>query len=211
MDSAPLPPDTLRPTLPLPDRPSIAVLPFRNMSGDSEQEYFVDGMVEEIIAGLARIRWLFVIARNSSYVYKGKTVDVRQVGRDLGVRYLLEGSVRKAGNRLRVTGELIEAESGRHIWAERYERTLEDIFSLQDDLTTSVVAAIEPSLRQAEVERVKRKRPDHLDTYDLLLRALPDTYPAMPDGARKALPLLESALNLEPDYALAHGYCRMVS
>jgi adenylate cyclase len=206
MDATPSAPDTWRPALPLPDRPSIAVLPFRNISGDPEQEYFVDGMVEEIITGLARIRWLFVIARNSSYVYKGRTVDVRQVGRDLGVRYLLEGSVRKAGNRVRVTGELVEAESGRHIWAERYDRTLEDIFSLQDELTTSVVAAIEPSLRQAEVERVKHKRPDHLDAYDLLLRALPDIYPAMPEGALKALPLLECALNLEPDYALAHGY-----
>jgi adenylate cyclase len=206
VDSAPLAPDTSRPILPLPDRPSIAVLPFRNMSGDPEQEYFVDGMVEEIVTGLARIRWLFVIARNSSYVYKGRTVDVRQVGRDLGVRYLLEGGVRKAGNRLRVTAELVEAESGRHIWAERFDRTLEDIFSLQDELTTSVVAAIEPTLRQAEVERVKRKRPDHLDAYDLLLRALPNIYPAMPNGARKALPLLERALSLQPDYALAHGY-----
>ena len=186
--------------------PSIAVLPFRNMSGDPGQEYFVDGMVQEIIASLGRIRWLLVIARNSSYAYKGKIVDVRQVGRDLDVRYLLEGSVQKEGNRLRVTAELVEAESGRHIWAERYDRTLEDIFSLQDELTTSVVAAIEPSLRQAEVERVKRKRPDHLDAYDLLLRALPNIYPAMPDGARKALPLLERALSLEPDYGLAHGY-----
>jgi adenylate cyclase len=206
VDSARLAPNALRPTLRLPDRPSIAVLPFRNMSGDPEQEYFVDGMVQEIIAGLGRIRWLLVIARNSSYVYKGKTVDVRQVGRDLGVRYLLEGSVQKEGNRLRVTGELVEAESGRHIWAERYDHTLEDVFSLQDELTTSVVAAIEPSLRQPEVERVKRKRPDHLDAYDLLLRALPNIYTAMPDGARRALPLLERALSLEPDYALAHGY-----
>jgi TolB-like protein/class 3 adenylate cyclase len=190
----------------LPERPSVAVLPFQNMSGDAEHEYFVDGMVEDIITGLSRIKWLFVIARNSSFVYKGKSVDVRQVGRDLGVRYILEGSVRKAGNRLRVTGQVVEAETGRHIWAERYDRTLEDVFSLQDELTTSVVAAIEPSLRQAEVERVKRKRPENLDAYDLLLRALPDVYPAMPDRAAKALPLLENALKMEPDYATAHGY-----
>src|SRR6516162_1182470 len=193
-------------TLSLPDRPSIAVLPFQNMSGDPEQEYFVDGMVEDIITGLSRIKWLFVIARNSSFVYKGKSVDVKQAGRELGVRYILEGSMRKASNRVRVNGQVVEAETGRHVWAERYDRTLEDIFALQDELTISVVAAIEPSLRQAEIERVKRKRPDSLDAYDLLLRALPDIYPAMPDRARKALPLLEAALGVEPDYAAAHGF-----
>lgn len=192
--------------LALPDRPSIAVLPFANMSGDAEQDYFCDGMVEDIITGLARLKWLFVIARNSSFVYKGKSVDVKQVGRELGVRYVLEGSARKAANRVRVTGQVVEAETGRHVWAERYDRTLDDIFALQDELTTSVVAAIEPSLRQAEVERVKRKRPDNLDSYDLVLRAIPDVYPAMPDRAAKALPLLESALSLEPDYAAAHGF-----
>jgi adenylate cyclase len=194
------------PTLPLPDKPSIAVLPFQNMSGDPDQEYFVDGMVEDIITGLSRIKWMFVIARNSSFVYKGKSVDVKQVGRDLGVRYILEGSVRKASNRVRVTGQVVEAETGRHVWAERYDRTLEDIFALQDELTISVVAAIEPSLRQAEIERVKRKRPDNLDAYDLLLRAIPDVYPAMPDRARKALPLLEAAISAEPEYATAHGF-----
>ncbi len=192
--------------LALPDRPSIAVLPFANMSGDAEQDYFCDGMVEDIITGLARLKWLFVIARNSSFVYKGKSVDVKQVGRELGVRYVLEGSVRKASNRVRVTGQVVEAETGRHVWAERYDRTLDDIFALQDELTTSVVAAIEPSLRQAEVERVKRKRPDNLDAYDLVLRAIPDVYSAMPDRAAKALPLLASALSLEPDYAAAHGF-----
>ncbi|QEL26337.1 adenylate/guanylate cyclase domain-containing protein [Bosea sp. F3-2] len=192
--------------LALPDRPSIAVLPFANMSGDAEQDYFCDGMVEDIITGLSRLKWLFVIARNSSFVYKGRSVDVKQVGRDLGVRYVLEGSARKAANRVRVTGQVVEAESGRHVWAERYDRTLDDIFALQDELTTSVVAAIEPSLRQAEVERVKRKRPDNLDAYDLLLRAIPDVYPAMPARAAKALPLLESALSLEPDYAAADGF-----
>jgi adenylate cyclase len=192
--------------LALPDRPSIAVLPFANMSGDAEQEYFSDGMVEDIITGLSRIKWLFVIARNSSFAYKGKSVDVKQVGRELGVRYILEGSVRKAANRVRVTGQVVEAETGRHVWAERYDRTLEDIFALQDELTTSAVAAIEPSLRQAEIERVKRKRPENLDAYDLVLRAMPDVYPAMPDRAARALPLLERAIEIEPDYATAHGF-----
>ena len=157
----------------LPDRPSIAVLPFQNMSGDPEQEYFADGIVEDIITGLSRIKWLFVIARNSSFVYKGRAVDVKQVGRELGVRYVLEGSLRKAGNRVRVTAQLIEAESGAHVWAERYDRALDDIFELQDEMTLSVVGAIEPSLRQAEIERAKRKRPENLDAYDLYLRALP--------------------------------------
>jgi len=189
-----------------PEKPSIAVLPFDNMSGDAEQDYFAEGMVEDIITGLARIKWLFVIARNSSFAYKGKSVDVKQVGRDLGVRYVLEGSVRKAANHVRVTGQLIEADTGRYVWADRYDRTLEDIFTIQDELTMSVVGAIEPSLRQAEIERVKRKRPDSLDAYDLVLRAIPHVYPAMPDGAARALPLLERALVLEPDYALAHGF-----
>src|SRR5206468_11247612 len=184
--------------LSLPDRPSIAVLPFQNMSGDAEQDYFVDGMVEDIITGLSRIKWLFVIARNSSFAYKGKSVDVKQAGRELGVRYVLEGSVRKASSRVRVTGQVVEAETGRHVWAERYDRTLDDVFALQDELTMSVVAAIEPSLRQAEIERVKRKRPDNLDAYDLALRAIPLVYPAMPDGAATALTFLESALEKEP-------------
>ena len=190
----------------VPEKPSIAVLPFDNMSGDAEQDYFADGMVEDIITGLSRIKWLFVIARNSSFAYKGKAIDVKQAGRELGVRYILEGSVRKAANRVRVTAQLIEAETGRHVWADRYDGTLDDIFALQDDLTMSVVAIIEPSLRQAEVERVKRKRPDNLDAYDLVLQALPHVYPAMPDDAVKAMPLLEAALQKEPDYALAHGF-----
>jgi TolB-like protein len=192
--------------LSLPDKPSIAVLPFQNMSGEVDQDYFADGMVEDIITGLARIKWLFVIARNSSFAYKGKSVDVKQVGRELGVRYVLEGSVRRAANRLRVTGQLIEAESGRHVWADRYDRTLDDVFALQDELTMSVVAAIEPSLRQAEVERVKRDRPDSLDAYDLVLQALPHVYPAMPEGAAAALSLLDRALEKEPEYALAQGF-----
>ena len=157
----------------LPGGSSIAVLPFQNMSGDPEQEYFADGMVEDIITGLSRIRWLFVIARNSSFTYKGRAVDVKQVGRELGVRYVLEGSVRKAGKRVRITGQLVEAETGAHLWAERYDRELEDIFALQDEITLSVVGAIEPNLREAEIERVKRKRPDSLDAYDFVLRALP--------------------------------------
>jgi adenylate cyclase len=192
--------------LALPDRPSIAVLPFQNMSGDPDQEYFCDGMVEDIITGLSRIKWLFVIARNSSFVYKGRAVNVKQVGRDLGVRYVLEGSVRKGGNRVRITSQLIEAETGQHVWAERYDRSLDDIFALQDEITLNVVGAIEPSLRQAEIERVKRERPENLGAYDLLLRALPDVYLAMPAEAGKALELLDRALALDPDYALAHGY-----
>jgi adenylate cyclase len=194
------------PELALPDKPSIAVLPFQNMSGDVEQDYFCDGMVEDIITGLSRIRWLFVIARNSSFAYKGKTPDIRQVGRELGVRYVLEGSVRKAAGRVRITTQLIEAEARRHVWAERYDRAIDDIFAVQDDITLSTVAAIEPSLRQAEIERVKRKRPDSLDAYDLVLRALPQVFTLMPDGALKSLPLLARALALEPDYAIALAY-----
>ncbi|TPI76257.1 winged helix-turn-helix domain-containing tetratricopeptide repeat protein [Mesorhizobium sp. B2-8-9] len=190
----------------IPARPSIAVLPFQNMSGDPEQDYFADGMVEDIITGLSRIRWLFVIARNSSFTYKGRAVDVKQVGRELGVRYVLEGSVRKVGSRVRITGQLIEAEDGSHLWAERYDRDLTDVFALQDEITVAVVAAIEPNLRRVEIERVRRKRPDSLDAYDLLLRALPDVYTFMPQGAAKGLPLLDQALAIEPTYALAHGF-----
>src|SRR5437667_12209200 len=156
--------------LALPDKPSIAVLPFSNLSGDPEQEYFADGIVEDIITGLSRIKWLFVIARNSTFAYKGRAVDVVQVGRDLGVRYVLEGGVRRAGSHVRITGQLIEAETGVHLWAERYDRSLDDIFALQDEITMSVVGSIEPNLRRAEIERVKRQRPDSLDAYDLFLR-----------------------------------------
>src|SRR5215475_3531262 len=193
------------PALVLPDKPSVAVLPFQNLSGDPEQEYFADGMVEDIITGLSRIKWLFVIARNSTFTYKGRPVDVKQVGRALGVRYVLEGSVRKAADRVRITGQLIDAATGAHVWAERYDRRLEDIFALQDEITLSVVGAIEPSLRDAEIERVKRTRPDNLDAYDLVLRAIPHVYAAMPDEVGKALPLLESALEFQSDYALARG------
>jgi len=144
---------TETPALALPDKPSIAVLPFQNMSGDPEQEYFADGMVEDIITGLSRIKWLFVIARNSTFTYKGRATDVKQVGRELGVRYVLEGSVRKAADRVRITGQLIDAATGAHVWAQRFDRRLEDIFALQDEITLNVVGAIEPSLRDAEIER----------------------------------------------------------
>jgi len=197
--------DAATPPLALPDRPSIAVLPFANMSGDPEQEYFVDGIVEDIITGLSRIKRLFVIARNSTFTYKGRAVDLKQVGRNLGVRYILEGSLRKAGNRIRLTAQLIEAASGTHVWAERYDRALDDIFAVQDEITLSVVGAIEPSLRKAEVERAKRKRPDSLDAYDLYLRALPHLHASMPGDADKALTFLGQALALQPDYPAAHA------
>ena len=189
----------------LPDKPSIAVLPFQNMSGDTDQDYFADGMVEEIVTGLSRIKWLFVIARNSTFVYKGRSVDIRQVGRELGVRYVLEGSVRKTTGRVRITTQLIDAAKGGHIWAERYDRAVDDIFALQDDITLSTVAAIEPSLWHAEIERAKRKRPENLDAYDLVLRATPLADTGMPEGASQALPFLEKALSIDPEYALAHG------
>src|ERR1700722_4375892 len=195
-----------QPALAPPDKPSLAVMPFTNMSGDPEQEYFADGMVEDIITGLSRIKWLFVIARNSSFIYKGQAVNVGRVGRELGVRYVLEGSVRKAGERVRVSGQLIETETSVHLWAERYDRPLDDVFALQDEITLNVVGAIEPSLREAEIERVKRKRPENLDAYDLVLRALPHVFLPEEAEAAKSMPLLERALTLEPDYAGAHGY-----
>jgi len=172
-----------KPTLALPDKPSIAVLPFQNLSGDPEQEYFADGVVEEIITALSRMRWLFVIARNSSFTYKGRAVDVKQVGRELGVRYVLEGSVRKAGSRVRITGQLIDAATGAHLWADRFEGALEDIFDLQDQVTASVVGKIEPKLEQAEIERAKRKPTENLDAYDYYLRG----WPASISGPAKAM------------------------
>jgi TolB-like protein/tetratricopeptide (TPR) repeat protein len=195
--------------LSLPDKPSIAVLPFSNLSGDPEQDYFADGMVDDIITGLARINWLFVIARNSTFTYKGRAVDVKQVGHELGVRYVLEGSVRKVGRNVRVTGQMIDASTGAHVWAERYDRSSDDIFALQDEIALSAVGAIAPSVRRAEVDRVKRKRPDSLDAYDLVLRAQPDVDSGMPDQVRRALTLLERAIALEPAYALAHGNAAM--
>jgi Predicted integral membrane protein len=155
---------------PLPEKPSIAVLPFVNLSQDASQDYFIDGVVEDIVSALSRIRWMFVIARNSSFTYKGQAVNITQVGRELGVRYVLEGSMRKAANRVRITGQLIDATTGMHIWAERYEGTLDDIFELQDQISASVVGAIARQLEQAEIDRAKRKPTDNLDAYDCYLR-----------------------------------------
>ncbi|CDX39746.1 Adenylate cyclase [Mesorhizobium plurifarium] len=193
----------------LPEKPSVAVLPFSNLSGDPQQEYFADGMVDDIITGLARIKWLFVIARNSTLSYKGRAVDVKQVGRELGVRYVLEGSVRKAGGSVRVTAQVIDASTGAHVWAERYDRDSEDIFALQDEIALAAVGAIAPSVRKAEIERVKRKRPDSLDAYDLVLQAQPDVDSGMPKQVTRALVLLDRAIALEPTYALAHGNAAM--
>ncbi len=191
--------------LPLSDNPSIGVLPFENLSRDPQQEYFAAGIVEDIITGLARIKWLFVIACNSSFAYRGKAVDVRCVGRELGVRYVLEGSVRRADDRIRISIQLIEAETGIHLWADRCDRRIEDIFAVQDEITMAVVGAIEPTLRNAEIERVKRKRPDNFDAYDLVLRAMPQVYVGMPEHATRAMPLLEQAIALEASYPTAHG------
>ncbi len=191
--------------LSLPDNASIAVLPFANMSDDPQQEYFADGMAEDIITGLSRVKSLVVIARNSSFVYKGKAVDVKQIGRDLGVRYVLEGSVRKAGEQVRITAQLIDAQSGGHLWAERFDQPIGDIFTLQDEIAMSVTGAIEPNIRKAEIERVKRKRPDSLQAYDLVLQSLPYVYTGMADKAAPAIPLLQRALELEPDYPHAHA------
>jgi TolB-like protein len=195
----------LQPTgaLPLPDKPSIAVLPFENLSGDPEQDYFADGMVEEIITVLSRMRWLFVIARNSSFVYKHRAVDVKQVGRELGVRYALEGSVRRAGNKVRITGQLIDTATGNHIWASRYDGALSDVFDLQDRIAESVVGAIQPSILTAEMERSARKRPDSLVAYDYVLRALPLVWSLNRTQSESAQVLLDRALSVEPDYPLA--------
>jgi adenylate cyclase len=189
--------------LALPDKPSIAVLPFQNMSGDPEQEYFADGMVEEIITALSRVGWFFVIARNSSFAYKGKHVDVRQVGRELGVRYVLEGSIRKSGNRVRITGQLIEAANGNHVWADKFEGSLDDVFELQDRITETVVAAIEPSLQGAEIRRSSTKPTGSLDAYDLYLRAISHRYALTRESLDEAIRLLERAIVLDPDYAFA--------
>jgi TolB-like protein len=194
-----------QPTLALPDRPSIAVLPFDSMSGDAEQDYFADGMVDDIITELSRMRWLFVIARNSSFTYKGRSVDVKQVGRELGVRYVLEGSVRKAGSRVRITGQLIDASTGAHIWADRFEGGLEDIFDLQDQVTVSVVAAIGPKLEQAEIERAKRKPTESLDAYDYYLRGLAGVHRWTREANDDALRMFYRAIELDPEFASAYG------
>jgi TolB-like protein len=189
--------------LPLPDKPSIAVLPFQNMSGDPEQEYFVDGMVEEIITALSRIRWLFVIARNSTFTYKGQAVDVKEVGRELGVRYVLEGSVRKGGNRVRITAQLIEAETGAHLWADRFDGLIEDVFELQDKIALSVAGIIEPTLQAAEMRRSAIRPTTDLSAYDLYLRALAIFFPITKERALEALGLLEQAIAIDPHYGPA--------
>jgi len=200
-----------QPVLPLPDKPSIAVLPFANLTGDAEQEYFVDGMVEEITTAIARLPWLFVIARNSAFTYKGRAVDVKQVARALGVRYVLEGSVRKAGNRVRITGQLIDTATGAHIWADRFDGTLDDIFALQDQVASSVAGAIEPRLRQSEIERASRKPAANLTAYDLYLRASAQSYRHTDEGFAEAVVLAQQALAIDPSYAPAAamvGWCR---
>lgn len=191
--------------LPLPDKPSIAVLPFDNMSGDPEQEYFADGMVEEVITALSRLRWLFVIARNSSFTYKGRAVDVKQVGRELGVRYVLEGSVRRSGGRVRITGQLIDATTGAHLWADRFDGTLEDVFELQDQVTANVVGAIAPRLERAEIERATRKPTDSLDAYDHYLRGLACVHRWTREANREALGHFARAIQRDPDFAAAYG------
>ena len=191
--------------LTLPDKPSIAVLPFQNMSGDPDQEYFADGLTEDIITGLSRQPWFFVIARNSSFAYKGEAVDVRQVAGELGVRYVLEGSVRRSANRVRVTGQLIDAALGNHLWAERYDRELADIFEVQDDITNSVIGSVGPQILVAEAARVRRKPPQSIDAWDLVMQALPHMWRMSPDEHRRAQLLVEQAIELDPDYAHAHA------
>jgi adenylate cyclase len=189
--------------LPLPDKPSIAVLPFANMSGDPEQEYFADGMVEEIITALSRIRWLFVIARNSSFTYKGRAVDVKEVGRELGVRYVLEGSVRKAGGRMRITAQLIDALSGVHLWADRFDGALDDVFELQDKVAVSVAGIIEPALQAAEIRRSTARPTDDLSAYDLYLRALQYHQSEDREGILQALDLVARAIARDARYGIA--------
>ncbi|MGV7211705.1 adenylate/guanylate cyclase domain-containing protein [Bradyrhizobium sp. UFLA05-112] len=187
---------------PLPDKPSIAVLPFENMSGDPEQEYFADGMVEEIITALSRFKWLFVIARNSSFTFKGKAADIKEVGRRLGVRYVLEGSVRKASARVRITGQLIDAITGAHLWADRFERDVTDVFALQDEVTLAVVSAIQPKLLQTEMAMAARRRPENLTAYDYYLRALQQFSLSTPEALTEALRLAHRALELDPRFGL---------
>jgi adenylate cyclase len=199
---------------PLPDKPSVAVLPFQILSGDPEQEYFADGMVEEIITALSQFKWLFVIARNSSFTYKGRAVDIKQVGRELGVRYVLEGSVRKASGKVRITGQLIDAVTGAHIWADRFERDLTDIFALQDDITVAVVSAIQPKLLQTEIAIAARRRPENLTAYDFYLRAMQQYYLSSREGLAEAIMLARRALELDPRFGLAAalaGHCHTLN
>src|SRR5450755_2304635 len=194
-----------RPALPLPDRPAIAVLPFVNMSGDPEQEYFSDGISEDIITALSKLRWFFVIARNSSFIYKGKAVHMKQVADELGVRYVLEGSVRRSGDRVRITAQLNDVSTGSHIWAERYDRNLADVFAVQDEITESIVAAIEPQLYAAEIFRARRKPPGSLDAWDLVMRALSHFWRVTRQDNVVAQALLEKAIAIDPNYGQALG------
>jgi TolB-like protein/Flp pilus assembly protein TadD len=200
------PEESSKPALTLPDKPSIAVLPFANLSSDPEQEYFADGIVEDITTALSRTGWLFVIARNSSFTYKGRAVDIKQVGRELGVRYVLEGSIRRSGGRVRITGQLIEATTGGHVWADRFEGAFDDIFELQDRITNSVVGAIEPSVRRAETARAWSKPTDNLDAYDLYLRGVHQIYVATHESLDAAIGFLRNAVASDPDYELAKAY-----
>ena len=191
--------------LPLPSKPSIAVLPFQNMSGDPEQDYFADGLTEDIITGLSQQQWFFVIARNSSFTFKGGGVDVRQIASQLGVRYILEGSVRKSASRVRVTGQLIDAMHGNHLWADRYDREIADIFALQDEITTRVIGSVSPQILLAEAARVRRKPPQSIDAWDLVMQALPHMWRMTTDDHRSAQDLLLEALSLDPEYAHAYA------
>jgi TolB-like protein/Tfp pilus assembly protein PilF len=192
-------------TLALPDKPSIAVLPFNNLSGDAEQEYFSDGITEDIITNLSRIRWLFVIARNSSFVFKGRAVDVRQVSSELGVRYVLEGSVRKAANKVRISAQLIDAKSSAHLWAERYDRDLTDIFAVQDEITENVAGAIEPAILAAEGLRARSRSEDDIDAWDMVMRAVSDYWRMTKEDSARAIALLEAAVERHPEYGPAHS------
>jgi TolB-like protein/Tfp pilus assembly protein PilF len=201
---APMPSGQAAPATP-PDRPSIAVLPFANISGDPEQDYFADGMVEEIITALSRMQWLSVIARNSSFAYKGRAVDVKQVGRELAARYVLEGSVRKAANRVRISGQLLEAATGIHLWADRFEGGLEDVFHLQDRVAGSVVGAITPRLGKAEIDRARRKPTGSLDAYDYFLRGMAHLHRWTREDSNEALQNFRQAIELDPEFAPAYG------
>ena len=194
-----------RPALPLPDRPAIAVLPFINMSGDPEQEYFSDGISEDIITALSKLRWFFVIARNSSFIYKGKSAHLKQIADELGVRYVLEGSVRKSGERVRITAQLIDVVTGGHLWAERYDRGLSDVFAVQDEITEAIVAAIEPQLYAAENFHAQRKAPDSMDAWDLVMRALSHYWRVTRQDNVVAQALLEKAVSIDPNYGQALG------
>ncbi|MDA9463866.1 winged helix-turn-helix domain-containing tetratricopeptide repeat protein [Bradyrhizobium sp. CCBAU 53415] len=201
--AGPNPSDTPESAPAVPDKPSIAVLPFANMSGDPEQEYFADGMVEEITTALSRFKWLFVIARNSSFTFKGKAVDIKEVGRRLGVRYVLEGSVRKASGKVRIAGQLIDAATGAHLWADRFERDLTDVFALQDEVTVAVVSAVQPKMLQTEIEMATRRRPENLTAYDLFLRSMQHYYLTTRESLAEAIRLAHCALELEPRFGSA--------